>query len=113
MNTHHEWIFIDEIPLTPQDVQETSSLVPVQTEALDKIKDVYMLPDSSAYVVQLMGSLANFFDVYRISLKKPLAFTFMGSHPRDGVGYILPKRPNRSNFENITLNAVSVVRVDD
>ncbi|CAA9997448.1 unnamed protein product [Nesidiocoris tenuis] len=102
----HEWLFVDDSSLSQTYTQQKSL---VETEALKRIGNTYMLPGSSATLVQLSGPVANFFDVYRISLGKPLKFSFLTSQHYDAVGYRLPERPDRSDFENIILNAVTVV----
>ncbi|KAF6207032.1 hypothetical protein GE061_018270 [Apolygus lucorum] len=104
---HHEWLLIDEIPVNPNDVAGLK--VPVQTVGLSKFANAYMLPGSFVTVAQFAGPTIHFYDVYRIHVNRPLKFHLLDSQPKAAPSYVLPKPPNRSDFENITLNAITVI----
>lgn len=90
MGVHSEWLLLDD------------------GSSLDVIKDAYILPGSCVTVAQVLGDEVVYLDVYRTSPYRPFKYTQLANQTLQQFTQ-LPDRPNRNNFEGISLLGAAVV----
>ncbi|CAH1399221.1 unnamed protein product [Nezara viridula] len=76
--------------------------------SLDVIEDAYILPGSCVTVAQVLGTEVVYWDVYRTSPYRPLKYTLLANQTLEQF-IQLPDRPNRKDFEGISLLGAAVL----